>query len=742
MNERHVVRMREPTNDPYPDLDTQPEPIGIPIARLFAVLRRHYLLILAVIILGVGGTTAMVIRLPDQYTASATLLMEPQRTQVSDLQAISPEFNDTASLVRTQMDILRSPSLARKVVTTLNLQNDPSFMGGGGPIAQVKGWVHAQLNRFVASGAAQDDGSAQIARAAAVLESRMGFVNAPHSQVLEVTVTTARPELSAAIANALADQYLNFRRHEKFAAMQRASAWFESQLDGLAKRVRTEEMAAEAYRAKHGLVDLPRNASANGPAATSVTRQQLSDVAKQLGDASRTLAQKEAELVQARRALRERRTSALPEVLVSPVIVQLLTRKAEVESKEASLATSRGHNNPDLIAARAESRNVQAAIVREMSNIVRSLDTEVSATHAQVKSLKARMSQLTSEVGTNNLSEIGLRGLEDKARATRAIYENFLGRATELANVAGIQQPDATLVSGAQPPLRPSGPLRLRLIAVAGILSSVLGIGFAAMIERGRRGFSSANQIEATLGLPVIALAPRLPRSQRTTPLAKRLPKEYSAALANLRGRLRLAGLKRPKVVMLSSAMPDEGKTLLATTFAADAAAVGWKVLLIECDFHRPSMARKLGIPSRYGLSEMLDDRLASDDHPVIGAVRPSLDVILAGEGGGDAHELLSSERMDDLLAVARDHYDLIVLDTPPLLPTADAISLARHADATLLVVRWETTPRAAVQDAVRLLREGDARLLGAVLTGVDLRTSARLAGRPAAVYDYGSTRA
>lgn len=740
-SDKNAMRSRETDIVPFTEPEGPLEPVAIPLSRIGAILRRHCLVVLITFAVGVGATVVVVSRLPRQYTASVSILIEPQRTQVSDLQAISADFSDATSLIRTQIDIFRSTTLARNVVRVLHLQNDPEFVdGGGGLAARLSGWVHGALEGFSSSeGPVTTAG--RVERAAAALDARIGFANEARSRVLQVTVTTRRPALSAEVANELVKQYLKFKQREKFAAIQRASDWFESQLEGLSQQLHGEEVAIEEYRAQHGLIDLPNHPPGIAPTATSVTRQQLNDVARQLGDVSRDLARKDAELAQATRALRLRKTSALPEVLMSPVIVELLSRRAADESQEASLATSRGDNNPELIAARARTQNLQAVIVREMSNIVSSLSTEVSSTRAQAQALQARMRALVAAVGTENSAEVGLRSLQDKARATRTIYEGFLTRATELANVAGIQEPDATVVSTARRPLAPSGPLRLRLVAVAAMVSTVLGVALAMAIERTRRGFSSPEQVEACLGLPVVGMVPKLAWGNRRRPAMAHQSKDFGGSLNNLRSRLRMGGMDRPQVVMVSSAMPREGKSLLATAMASNAAAVGWRVLLIECDFHRPSMAQKLGIPPRPGLSEALVKRVSGDDPPVIHGVRPSLDVILAGYGAGDPQELLSSGRMGELLGAARARYDLVVLDTPPLLPTPDALALARHADATLLVVRWEKTPRTAVQDAIRLLRDSRAHVLGAVLTQVDLRTTARLAGRPVAIYDYYRTR-
>jgi capsular exopolysaccharide synthesis family protein len=176
---------------------------------------------------------------------------------------------------------------------------------------------------------------------------------------------------------------------------------------------------------------------------------------------------------------------------------------------------------------------------------------------------------------------------------------------------------------------------------------------------------------------------------------------------------------------------------MFAAGLACNAAAAGWRVLLIDCDFRRPSIALHFGQAPAPGLSEVLKGGMLGDSQTIIREARPRLHVMPAGTAGGDPQELLASNRMSQLLSAVRARYDLVILDTPPVLPVADALVLARHADATLMVVRWEKTPRSVVQDATRLLRNSGAHFLGAVLTHVELRTAAQMGGRPAKAYDY-----
>jgi capsular exopolysaccharide synthesis family protein len=350
------------------------------------------------------------------------------------------------------------------------------------------------------------------------------------------------------------------------------------------------------------------------------------------------------------------------------------------------------------------------------------------------------MERLRVAVGGENAAQVTLQALQTKARATRSIYESFLMRATQLANVAGIQEPDASLVSAARPPLGPSGPQIVRLVALASVLSLALGVGLACLMERLCRGFSLPEQVEAILGLPLLALLPTVPREALRGQQEGRAGIAFTASLDNLRGQMRALGETQPKLVMVTSSLPQEGKSVFAAEFARNAAAAGRRVLLIECDFCRPSLANHFDIAPEPGLCAILSGDLLGSSSSIIHELGPRLDVIVSGNMTGDSQELLASNRMAALLAAVRARYDLVVLDTPPVLPVADALVLARQADATLMVVRWEKTARPAVQDAVRRLRESRARSIGMVMTRVNLRMAANAPGRMSHAFSHYGT--
>ena len=713
------------------------EPMSVPLGRIVLILRRHLWVVALVFCTGVGATGVFVSFMAKRYTAEASIVIEPQRTQVSDLQAISPDSGDVSSLVRTQMDILRSPALAAGVVKALRLTSNHEFMPtNGGVLATAKALlVRLGLRpRVVPHPLSPDDA---IQRSAAALSGMITFANETRSSVLSVDVTTGDPELSAQIANEVARQYLDFKRQEKFSAMQRAHDWFQEQMITLSEQVRADDLAVAHYRQEHRL-DEEAPDDGNGTRIATVNRQQLEAISRELVDVSRERTLKEGELAQAQLALRGHApTSSLPVVLVSPVIGQLLADTDNAVSHEAELATTQGSRNPELAAVRAQIQKLQRRTAREMTNVAGSLTVEVNATRAQESLLQQRMEQLRSAVAGENSAEVGLEALQTNARATRNIYESFLTRATQLANVAGIQEPDAALVASARPPLGASAPQRSRLLAVAALLSLVLGVAIACGIERLRAGFSLPEQLEATIGLQMIGMVPAIPRHVLRRSSSTRAQVAFTASLDRLRGQLHTLDEECPKLLMVTSALPKEGKSVFSAALARNMAEAGWRVLLLECDLCCPSLAHELGLQPGPGLSDILSGKLLGKLKDVVREPEPRLHVIVAGSRQGDAQELLASNRMSQLLLAVRETYDLVILDTPPVLPVADALVLARHADATLMVVRWEKTARSAARDAVRLLHDSRANLMGAVMTRVDMRAASMSSGRMSYAFSH-----
>jgi capsular exopolysaccharide synthesis family protein len=718
-----------PMNDPTHRL----EPLMVPIGRLTSILRRRLWIVIGTCLLGLGLAGTVVKGMANKYTAEVSILVEPQRTQVSDLQAISDDAGDIGTVVRTQIDILRSPSLAVSVVSALHLTDNPEFIPppSGGLIAAVVQLAQKFGLKRPAVQSRQPTHEDMLDIAAGILSGKITYLNEAHSGVLRIDVTTQDPELSAKIGNELARQFLDYKRQAKFTAMQRAHDWFQEQMGILSEQLRTAELDVERYRQQNRLDEESPNDDGVGPSPATINRQQLEALNRELADVSRDRALKEAQLQQADLALRGKvPVSSLPEVLNSGVITQLVSQLAVVEGREGQLTASQGAGNPELLSVQAQARKLRAGLDREMVSVANGLTAQVNAATTQEHLVQLRMEQLRAAVSVENSAQVGLRSLQSKARATRGIYESFLNRATQLANVAGIQEQDASLVSAARPPLGPSAPQVSRIMTVAAGLSLVLGIGAACIVDRLRSGFSLPEEFEAALGLPLIGLIPRVGKRTIAFPSKGRARIALASSLDKLRGQIRVLGDARPRTIMVTSALPREGKSVLAACLARNAAAAGWKVLLIECDMGCPTLASLFRIKAGPGLSDILEGSMLGDSRDLIFEPEPRLHLLTAGRTKGNSQEMLASQRMSDLLTGLKSNYDLVLLDTPPVLSVADPLVLGQQADATLMVVRWEKTTRGAALDAVRLLYASRVRIMGAVMTRIDQRTAAISGGR------------
>jgi succinoglycan biosynthesis transport protein ExoP len=708
-----------------------PEPLGVPFTRFVGVIRRQGWAILTIVALGLGLTTAIVYRMTPRYTAQVSILIEPRRTQVSDLQAISSEPENAPNIMRTQIDILRSPDLLNGVVRELKLTELPEFA----PWKQEPSLVGRAIDEILIAFHLRQPVVTEVNEVSRIqlsglyLAGKISFSNEARSNVLHLSVETEDGALSAQIANEIARQFLDFKRHQKFAATQRAHEWFQERLGELVIKVRAAEQAVQLFREENGLTEVPtfRNGA---QAYASINAQQMVQTNQQLMQLMSDRAQKEAQLQEMNRVLQQGgRVEALPTVVQSSLIQRLRELEVTLAGREAEIAATLGDRSPDLVSVRSQRRGVQRRIQEEMANLTGGLQNEVLTLQTQEQRLRANFAELRGRVSIENLAEVRLHGLLAEAQASRGIYESFLQRATQLANVSGIQEPDAELVSRAASPLSASAPKKGRLLVVAGGLSLVLGLLIAFMLERLRTGIGTPEDMEVWLGFTPVGLVPRVTMRRNRPQLEAPSAMEFTAAMSRIRGNFQvLDPERRPRLVMVTSAMPKEGKSVFSVGMAESAARAGWRVLLIDCDMRRPSIARYLGLPVSAGLDRVLGEASALGDRGMLIHRMPSgLHVMPTEPSSRNPQDLLDSDRMRQLIKWAREEFDLVVLDTPPVLAVADPMILARQVDSVLLAVCAERTPQATVRAAVKLLQGSGVRMLGTVLTQVHMR---RMAGR------------
>ncbi len=683
-----------------------------------------------VIVVALNAATVLAIfQLEPYYDASASVLIETSKSAFSDLQAaIGSVTTDTIAL-RTQADIVQSPAMALKVVDKLDLVHTREFAKALHPnpslVTRVAQLVSTRLQMPSEAPRVLTDREQRQLVAGLVLQT-MTVNNVGRSYIIEIRIRTHDPALSAKIANAYAEFYVAFNKEVKQAAITQGSTLLDARLAPLRDRVHAAETAVETFREQNGIM-LAQMGS--GTAAqrdgTTIASQQLGQVNASYSEAIANLAQKEGTL-NAVDAARRRGNGVygIPEVIASPLIQRLREQEAQITSRIATQNAVPSASNPLLRSTNAELADVRGQINSEVAKIVDSLRSEVASARARRDSLQGRLSQLQTEVTTQNQAGVVLKQLESDADAARTTYRDFLSRYEQTSNQLALQEPDARLVSTAEAPLLRAGPPRVLYSAIGFFVSLVLAASLAFIKNwRWARAVRTPHQLETETGLTSLGMIPTLRgRAGARSQFRLRAGRE---ALNLLHSMLKSGPKKAaPRVVMVTSALPGEGKTWFATTFAGNAGRIGDRVLLVDCDRHRPSVAKVLGLPGA-------EDDLSEQNSPFLlrREVLKNVDVMTLRLSNPEGWE-----GMRGLLRAAREHYELIVLDTPPVLISADAASLASAADGVVMVVRWGVTSVAKVQAALRMLRSVGAPIIGGMLSQVSVEKLSKSEADNAAV--------
>ena len=506
-------------------------------------------------------------------------------------------------------------------------------------------------------------------------------------------------------------------------------------------QVESSERAVEEYRREHGLIQGKGN---------TVTEQQVSEINTQLILARTKTAEAEARLRQIRSLVEsEDGVESAVNVLASPLISRLRERETDVARREAEMATELGPRHPKMINIRAELEEVRAKLSTEVEKIVRASRNELEVARIRERTLERNLRDIEAKTAKVNTAQGRLRVLEREAAANRTLFDTFLARWKETGRQEEIQQADARILSHAQVPRAPSSPRKLRIVAVAFAFSLFLGVVLVFLVEQLDSGFRSSDQVERAAGVSTLSLIPLLSklRLKRHSPVDYVLNKPASSFAESLRtlytGVLLSSAGSPAKSILVTSSLPEEGKTTICVALARLLARSGRKVLLVDADLRRSQVARMLNLPNHAGLVQILG-----------GGGESFKDVVQRDEGSGlhmlstgstsvtNASDLLESTTMRRLLEALRGVYDVVVIDSPPVHLVSDSRILAGMADRTVFVVRWSKVRREVALLGLRRIVESGANVAGVVLSMVNVRRNARYAYADSGYYyGYGSSR-
>ena len=704
------------------------------------IWRSRYL-ILACVMIGVVPTILFLQQATPIYTAGTQIMVQAAETNdVLAERATMPRAMLNESIMATEVELIGSQTIARRVVAKLRLDQDAEF---NPRLAKPKAIAtfFASLNPLSwlpRPGGSRNDllhGLSPAAREtidrdaiAATVQANLKVAAQRRSYIISILFSSQDPEKAALIANTFAEMYVLDRLEASFEEAHQVSDWLGGRLDILQKDLATAENAVERFRSEHDL----RNTSGR---QTTIGDQQLSELNSRLVIARADMAQKQARLAQIRMISQSRGGfDSSSDVLQSPLI-QRLREQESLKSRELSEALKTyGDRHPRIVGLQADLSDLRSKIGSEIAKIASSFASDVEIAAAGAHSLERELEQLRVQSNTAGEVTVRLRELERQAEASKSLYETFLSRFKHEAEQGHMRRANARVVSSASIPTAPSFPKSHRIVLLATLISLTFGLIIVFLLDRIDNAVRSADEAEMLTGLPMLAMIP-IQRGQGERPADTVLQQPRSAladAVRSLRTALLTGADSDPgRIVLVTSSEPKEGKTFVSLCLALMFSKSEERVLLIDSDVYRPRLHLTLGVEGERGLAQVLTGELDFDE-VLLRGIGGTLDFLPAGRHA-DLTELLQEAQIRPLLAKLIARYDRIIIDSPPVLAVSDPRILARIADRVIYLIKWNATAQDAVRNGIKLLRAAGGNLYGIVLSQVDQRKHARYGYR-----DYG----
>ena len=675
--------------------------------RFLVALRRRLRLLAAVVLLVLATAAVATLLTPARYTATTRVLIDARQPKIVDAQQVLSAMPTDMAAIDTQVEVLRSFGLAERLVDKLALADDPAFLS-------------AKLHSTLTPDQRRQAAAAALSRAVKVKRAGM-------TSVIDVSVVSPSPQRAAQLADALAGLYLTDQLEAKFGATRSASDWLETRLSGLRAQVEDAEEAVQRYKIANGLM------SAQG---ATLTEQAISGLSTQLAEARERQAEADARLSTARAQLARGSTGEdVGEALGSPVVQQLRAQRAEASRTVADLQGRYGPKHPDLLKAQRQLADIDAQIQAEVTRVLTNIEAQAQVARQRTAAVQGSLSASRGTLAANDSATVRLNELQRNADAARTLYQSYLDRFKQTTAQQGIEQADARILSPARIPTRPSSP-NLALNLAVGAVAAV-GAGLAAVIlaELMDTGLSTAEDVELRTGLPWLGGVPLLasslnPVSARTlTPVRtviERPLSHFSEALRGLRASVLFARSGEPAhVIAVVSALPGEGKTTTCAALARTMALAGQSTVAVNCDLRHRGDDLLFDEEPQAGLAEVLSGAATLDEALRLDAASGAQFLSLS-RFVDPPKDILGSPAMDRLLEDLRSRFDVVLLDTAPVLAVSETRMLAARADAVVLLARWRKTPRQAVERAIRELESVGVFIAGVALTQVDMREQAR----------------
>jgi len=698
----------------------------------FRVLIKRVWVVLGTLLIIFGATLIATLRSTPIYDAKGSIAINKPDPMLSNLRDgnNSVDYYDPTDL-DTEVRILQSDLLALQVIKELNLDKLPEFGGHG---------MRPSSSLELTTDAIQPD-SARATELLGAFKGNLRVLLVPNTRILEIHFRSPNKELAARVVNTLANTYIEQNFKTRFESTMQASDWLSRQLVDLQMKVETSQQKLVRYQKEHNILGIDEK--------QNITTQKLDELNKELTAAESDRMEKESLYRLAEAGDAESAASVAgaatgsgkSSAASSGLLDKLEAQKADLKVQAAQLGTQFGPAYPKIAQINNQITEIDTQVQLEMKKVTARLRGDYMASLHRENMLRAALEDQKQQDNKLNESAIEYSLLKRDFETNRTLYEGLLQKLKEAGVTAGLRSNNIREVDIARTPGAPAEPNIARNLVFAFALGLSSGIGLAFLLEGLDNTVRTPEQAQAISGLPSLGMIPlgskigaEAGAKQGLVVASSKEPVELitqarpqsqmAESYRALRTSLLLTSLGAPpKIILITSALPREGKTTTSVNTAIVLAQKGTRVLLIDADLRRPSIHKALGMGPRVGLSNVLTGGATSQQATVRSPILPNLFILPAGTPPPNPAELMASQQMFDLLAELREQYDHIVIDTPPTLSVTDAVVLSTRSDAVVLVIRSSQTTKPALRRTRDILTQVNARVAGVLLNAVNLNS-------------------
>lgn len=671
------------------------------------------------------------------YRAGTRLIIDKENPNVVSIQEVMAVDASGTDYYQTQYKIIESRGVAREVIRRLRLDQSEEFFRKPKDdlLSSLRRSVRETVSFWIDSLVYLFKGKEVPSQSSEEVEQDNNLVSAfigrikvepiRNSRLVDVSFEAKDPVLASKITNTLAVAYMDRNLETKLKAAQDAVKWLHERIEEERKKVEKAEQGLLKYKEKHSIItDFSSDVE-------NVTAQKLAQLNQQVVEAESKRVEAETRYQQAA-ALSNTpdMLDSIPEVLNNDLIRQIKAMEVELYKRTSELSKKYGEKHPQMVAIESELKTLQKRKGQEVERVINSLRSEYRVALARENSLKGSLEKQKKESLDLNQKAIEYGVLQRETESAKQMYDLLIKRFKETSLTEEMKTGNIRVIDRAEVPKTPVRPRKMLNILLAVIVGLVTGTGLAFFFEYLDNTIKLPDDIKRHLQVPYLGPVPAMAmdgdgseaRGAGQELITVSAPKSTaSEAYRGIRTSILFSSAEsEPKVILVTSAGPQEGKTITSSNLAVTMAQSGGRVILIDCDMRRPSVHKVFGISRDKGLSNILVGGCELKD-AIVQTRIPNLDAMACGPIPPNPSELLGSARMTKLLDLLRKTYSRIIIDSPPITAVTDAVVLAKLADGISLVVRAGDTPREIIKNGLSQLKAINANVLGVVLNGVDM---------------------